>query len=649
MLSFSITLLSLLAYHTSAYVLFNRDIQEVDVNETSTSVRLARRDLTDPANFGWIKRWAAIGDSFTAGIGSGKLYSQQKDDRKCSRYDLAYPALANNAFGPAVEDFQFAACSGDRSLQIYDQISAVQGNLDLVMMTAGGNDLCLAGIIRTCIFLPFQGEASCQSIIDKAQENIDTILKPNIKELLLSLNTKMNQDSIVVYNLYAQYFNTETDACEKDQGWAFPKLWFSPLLLTIDRRNKFNTLVRNINQAIDEVVVDINDNGNVKYKIASADWDIWPREGVSGLYCVPESTGRYPDPAQPDLQFFKPDTFVSKDYHDELKKRITPEQEREIRRQMEESTDVHDSLLWKSANPPAEALHQLDRRAPAPPGCPGDTGILSKFNLGLPDAFGKFFHPNELGHQTIASFAVQTVIDTRAKVLGIDNPSCTVSDEFKCWQEDGRRGYANAARMNENYKDFCNKVQAPADTVGWKSNIPPYHPGTPDEHSFSVELTSAASQFDKNECLESFDRIVNGCDGNDPENPMGWKFGGRYVRGEYTYEVNVKRDNRPWPPIKEPRGDCKGWYKVFYSDYKLHGAGWATWDKGEETLRPNIKGCLGLGITAWKFEYYDQPDKDGNEWGLSVNLPIWVRSRCFKNDKVQAASGGSTDGCGGND
>ncbi|KAL8911338.1 MAG: hypothetical protein Q9171_003465 [Xanthocarpia ochracea] len=386
----------------------------------------------------------------------------------------------------------------------------------------------------------------------------------------------------------------------------------------------------------------MNKNGNVKYKIASADWNVWPREGVSGQYCVPQSTGRYPDPQQPDLQFFKPDTFVSKDYGNELKKRTTPEQERELRRQIEESTDVHDSLFWKSPNPPAEALYQLDRRAPSPPGCPGDTGLLSKFNLGLLDALGKFFHPNELGHETITAFAIQTMIDTRAKVLGIDNPSCAIADEFKCWQTDGRRGYANAERMNENYKDFCNKVTAPADTVGWTSDIPPYHEGTPDEHSFIVELTNAASLFDKDECLESFDRIINGCDGSDPENLMNWKFGGRYVRGEYTYEVNVKRDNRPWPPIKEPHGDCKGWYK-------LHGAGWSTWDDGEDTLRPSIKGCLGLGITAWKFEYYDAPDENGNEWGLSVNLPIWVRSRCFKNDKVQEASGGWTDGCAGND
>lgn len=458
----------------------------------------------------------------------------------------------------------------------------------------------------------------------------------------------MNKDSIVVYNLYAQYFNTETDACEKDQGWAFPKLWFSPLLLTIDRRKKFNSLVLNINKAIDEAVDDINKNGKVKYKVATADWDVWPREGVSGQYCVPESTGRYPDAKQPDLQFFKPDTHVDVFYHDELKRRGTPEQEKQMRELLDRSTNIYDSLLWKSSYPPAEALHRLDRRAPAPPNCPGDGGPLSILGLGLPDSFGKFFHPNEIGHETITAFAIETMINTRAEVLGLDSPSCAIDDEFKCWQKDGRKGYANSARMNENYKDFCDQVDPPENTVGWKSDKS-YHPGTPDEHSFHLELSSEASTFDKDECLESFDRIINGCDGNDPENPMNWKFGGRYVRGEYTYEINVKRDNRPWPPIKEPHGDCKGWWKVFYSDYKLHGAGWSTWDSGEDTLRPSIKGCLGLGITAWKFEYYDEPDEDGNEWGLSVNFPVFVRHRCFTNDKVAKASGGFTDGCGGND
>lgn len=48
------------------------------------------RDTDDPTDFGWIRKWAAIGDSFTSGIGSGtqmgKLLSA---DWKCSRYSYA--------------------------------------------------------------------------------------------------------------------------------------------------------------------------------------------------------------------------------------------------------------------------------------------------------------------------------------------------------------------------------------------------------------------------------------------------------------------------------------------------------------------------------------------------------------------------------
>ena len=73
--------------------------------------------------------------------------------------------------------------------------------------------------------------------------------------------------------------------------------------------------------------------------------------------------------------------------------------------------------------------------------------------------------------------------------------------------------------------------------------------GTLDEHSLFLQLSSNAGAFDKDQCLSAFDGIINGCDGNDEKNPTNYKFGGRYVKGEYTYEVNTKRDNRPWPPI----------------------------------------------------------------------------------------------------
>jgi lysophospholipase L1-like esterase len=121
-----------------------------DTSSPSVSSPLQRRDI-DPADFGWIKRWAVIGDSFTAGIGAGtqlgKFWHLNKagpENWKCSRYELSYPMVLNAAFGQGVEKFQFEACSGDRSEGIYKQVTEeLENDFNLVVMTAGGNDLCL--------------------------------------------------------------------------------------------------------------------------------------------------------------------------------------------------------------------------------------------------------------------------------------------------------------------------------------------------------------------------------------------------------------------------------------------------------------------------------------------------------------------------
>ena len=67
---------------------------------------------------------------------------------------------------------------------------------------------------------------------------------------------------------------------------------------------------------------------------------------------------------------------------------------------------------------------------------------------------------------------------------------------------------------------------------------------------------------------------------------------------------DIDKNSKVKYEITKAHGNFKGWYeyKVFYSDYKLHGAGWFTWDKGEDTVRSSIKGCQGLGITARKCE-----------------------------------------------
>jgi hypothetical protein len=51
--------------------------------------------------------------------------------------------LVNGVIGPSVSDFQFHACSGYRSVQIFEQVGVLQQDTNMVIMTAGGNDLCL--------------------------------------------------------------------------------------------------------------------------------------------------------------------------------------------------------------------------------------------------------------------------------------------------------------------------------------------------------------------------------------------------------------------------------------------------------------------------------------------------------------------------
>lgn len=130
-------------------------VANANVSRQTNQLKKLRPRDNDPSDFGWIKRWAAVGDSFTAGIGSGaplgNFITDEADNNNwyCARFDTAYPMIINDALGGSVEDFQFAACSGDRTGGIYKQIQELEGDLDLVIMTAGGNDLCLVSFTFT--------------------------------------------------------------------------------------------------------------------------------------------------------------------------------------------------------------------------------------------------------------------------------------------------------------------------------------------------------------------------------------------------------------------------------------------------------------------------------------------------------------------
>ncbi|EPS26948.1 hypothetical protein PDE_01888 [Penicillium oxalicum 114-2] len=127
-------------------------------NLSSYSSQLVGRDTGDdfdPSDLSFITRMAAIGDSYSAGIGAGARL-QGDGDSACSRYDNAYPNLIHTDLrlgDPATRNFQFKSCSGAViSDVISDQIPQISGNQQVILLSAGGNDAQLTSILNQCVF-----------------------------------------------------------------------------------------------------------------------------------------------------------------------------------------------------------------------------------------------------------------------------------------------------------------------------------------------------------------------------------------------------------------------------------------------------------------------------------------------------------------
>ncbi|KAJ6023025.1 hypothetical protein N7499_008343 [Penicillium canescens] len=117
-------------------------------NASLNTERLMARNTTefDLADLSFIKSMAAIGDSYSAGIGAGS--------RLGSCYDNSYPYLTDERLGDqAARTFWFESCSGAVTDDVLnDQIPNINGNQQVILLSAGGNDAELSNILNQCIF-----------------------------------------------------------------------------------------------------------------------------------------------------------------------------------------------------------------------------------------------------------------------------------------------------------------------------------------------------------------------------------------------------------------------------------------------------------------------------------------------------------------
>jgi lysophospholipase L1-like esterase len=96
---------------------------------------------------------AALGDSYSAGLGSGKFLSHSKDgkDNSCARMDGSYPWLLSklNPFHIGQGHLpNFVSCSGNLLEDIDGQIERLEGKkFDIITLSISGNDFKFGQVV----------------------------------------------------------------------------------------------------------------------------------------------------------------------------------------------------------------------------------------------------------------------------------------------------------------------------------------------------------------------------------------------------------------------------------------------------------------------------------------------------------------------
>jgi hypothetical protein len=128
--------------------------------------------------------YVALGDSYSAGVGSGGA----SIGGKCLRNSNAYPAL-RSASHPA-DKFTFAACSGATTGDVQStQLTAITAGATLITITAGGDPAFVPYILACSVPTP-QGDQACTAATVIAQAAIKLVTEPSLKGLYAAIRAR---------------------------------------------------------------------------------------------------------------------------------------------------------------------------------------------------------------------------------------------------------------------------------------------------------------------------------------------------------------------------------------------------------------------------------------------------------------------------
>ncbi|KAL4983900.1 fibronectin type III domain protein [Aspergillus falconensis] len=433
--------LTALAALTSCALANPLGYRSVEENASLSTDRVLVRD-TEEVHAGdllSIKRIAAIGDSYSAGIGAGYRLGtvvqalNPDSDWACSRYDHSYPYLihTDERLGdPDSRTLQFESCDGaDLDNVINEQIPNLSGNQQVILLSAGGNDAELTNILNQCIF-QWAALNSDQVAVAKAAvladpdyawlkdfdwdstgrgcdgqlartENIikGVAFSKKLDSVIAAAKRKLGPDGMIYYTGYAKFFAEDLSS---DCDSKLHDIFQPEQKLTKAHRQAINGLIDAVNSQISAAV---KRAGN---KVKFVDYDSYI--GLFGSrFCeagVDESTSE--SSTRAGLVFYELNAWNSKgndtwkrceDHPAEGTLEGTANIFAQITLLMDPDAKFTEQVLAKSTfteslGPPHAAVL--------------DTAALSDLEVQniLPDGYSRAFHPNILLYQLIASLVI---------------------------------------------------------------------------------------------------------------------------------------------------------------------------------------------------------------------------------------------------
>lgn len=480
----------------------------------ATTESLQKRDTPNIYDLSWIKHYVAIGDSYAAGIGAGNALNGP-GDKDCSRYDQAYPILLNS--GLETDKFDHIACSGAKSQDVRDQQikNMADSSADLITVSAGGNDIGFEDILKACVYLA-TNQAACDKAISDGRNNIAN-MRSNIDSMLQDLSHKLTKDGLIIYTLYAKFWNDAENYCDQ-QTWSY---WdplgtgITGLKLSHQNRQAMNKLTDDVNNALSSVIASARSSTREPIPVYAAEWDD-AVEAVKGRFCEDAASK---DPAgNDDLLMYIRKNGIS---YNGKKRRSAPRQK--FRRS---SDDV--SIVARSSEVEVSSRDTTQ-------------------NAAAPDSLARVFHPTYMGHQTIAGPCVGLIVFHRSQVLKVDPtkpPQCQPGDSppdgapncntMKSGQWKATDRWVSQPAAAAAVADYCKGGKKasgiPSGDLrdGKYFDQKTYYDRTVNQLLLKVTFFQNL-EIDEPTCNKELLSIVNGCDVPSPDgkiNPKNLKYGG---------------------------------------------------------------------------------------------------------------------------